>query len=69
MIHPNEDGTAHVLLPNTKGFIQRLEEGTLLGEVMEVQVLLGMSPVAVNVVLRIHCPAMWKTINRSWKEF
>ena len=51
LIRSAEDGTAHMLLPNTIGVTQWLEEGTLLGEAVEVEVLLDMSPAAVNVVL------------------
>lgn len=50
LIHPDEEGTAYVLMSNTTGFTQKLEKGTNLGEAIEVEVVLDMCPASVNIV-------------------
>ena len=50
LIHPDEEGTAYVLMSNTTGFTQKLERGTNLGEAIEVEVVLDMCPASVNIV-------------------
>ena len=50
LIHPDENGTARVLLCESTGFTERLDGGTILGEAVEVEVMLDMAPASVNMI-------------------
>ena len=50
LIYPDENGTACILLCESTGFTERIDEGTMLGEAVEVEVMLDMAPASVNVV-------------------
>ena len=67
LIHPDQNGTANVFLCNATGFTQRLEEGTVLGEATQVEVMLDMAPASVNVASDHMIPAPDNTRSRQQK--
>ena len=50
LIQHDENGTARILLCESTGFTDRLDGGTILGEAVDVEVMLDMAPASVNVV-------------------
>ena len=50
LIHPDDEGTATLFLTNTTGLTRQLDEGTYLGEAVEVEIVDDVMPASVNLV-------------------